>query len=361
MPPQSSTRHLSNQVRTAYLFARSALSLIGAFSGFLLALWLSEQKILSEPINLVYLSFLGLLLGYLISLPLAGRWEKLWNNFIGQVREISPEAILAAGVGTTTALLITVLLNSILEDIPGFTWYWSLLITAILVMASSWFFVVNRRLFARMVSHRDGELESNLMELELKIIDSSAIIDGRITEIIETNFLEGKLLIPNFVLLELQNIADSSDPLRRRRGRRGLEIVNKLVQQSKIPSSVTYDEVENSNTVDEKLLRLCQAHQAGLITTDFNLNRVAALQGISVLNINQLANAMKAVVLPGESLSLYLIKEGREQGQALAYLEDGTMVVVEDSIEHVGKKVEVVVVSHLQTNVGRMIFAKLST
>ncbi len=360
MPPSPSAKHLSG-TRVAYRLAQAILSLAGAILGGWLARWLFEREILSEPINLVYLSILGLLVGYLISLSLAGRWEKVWQNFIKRTREIPPEAILAAGVGIITALLATVLLNSILEDIPGFTWYWSLLITITLVVTSSWFFVVNRRLFARIVSWRGEELEPNLIEHQLKVIDSSAIIDGRITEIIEANFLEGKLLIPNFILLELQNIADSNDPLRRKRGRRGLEIVNKLVQQNKIPSSVIYDEVADANAVDEKLVRFCQAHQADLITTDFNLNRIAALQGISVLNINQLANAMRAVVLPGEILSLYLVKEGREQGQALAYLEDGTMVVVEDSIKYVGKKVDVVVVSHLQTNVGRMIFAKLNT
>ena len=352
-------RHLSNQVRVTYLLARAALSLTGAIFGFLLSRWLFEREILSKPINLIYLSALGLLLGYLISVPLAKYWEKIWHNFVTQIRKVSPETILAAGVGTTVALLVTVLLNSILEDIPGFTWYWSLLITAILVVASSWFFVVNRKLFARIVSQKNDGFDSEI-EFQLKVVDSSAIIDGRITEIIETNFLTGKLLIPNFILLELQNIADSSDPLRRKRGRRGLEIVNKLVQQSKVPSVVIYDEAD-VKTVDEKLVRLCQEHQADLITTDFNLNRVAALQGINVLNINQLAHAMKAVVLPGETLSLQLIKEGREKGQALAYLEDGTMVVVEESTEHIGKKVEVVVISHLQTNVGRMIFAKLST
>ncbi len=352
-------RHLSNQVRVTYLLARTALSLVGAISGFLVSRWLFEREILSKPINLVYLSALGLLLGYLISVPLAKHWEKLWHDFVIQARKVSPETILAAGVGTTLALLITVLLNSILEDIPGFTWYWSLLITAILVIASSWFFVVNRKLFARMVSQRNEEFEPEI-EFQLKVLDSSAIIDGRITEIIETNFLAGKLLIPNFILLELQNIADSSDALRRKRGRRGLEIVNKLVQQNKMPSTVIYDEADAS-TVDEKLIRLCQEHQADLITTDFNLNRVAALQGVDVLNINQLANAMKAVVLPGETLSLQLIKEGREKGQTLAYLEDGTMVVVENSAQHVGETVKVVVISHLQTNVGRMIFAKLST
>lgn len=320
-----------------------------------------NNKILSEPINLVYLSALGLLLGYLLSLTLAKLWEKTWQSFTAQIKQVSPEAILAAWVGIILALIITVLLNSILEDIPGFTWYWSLLITTILVITSSWFFVANRQLFVRIVAQRENLFNATTNELFLKVIDTSAIIDGRITEIIETNFLEGKLLIPNFILLELQNIADSSDTLRRKKGRRGLEILNKLVQQNKVPSVIIYDEVITANTVDEKLLRLCQEHQASLITTDFNLNRVAVLQGINVLNINQLASATKAITLPGEYLSLQLIKAGKEPGQALAYLEDGTMVVVEDSVEHVGETVEVVVVSHLQTSVGRMIFARINT
>ena len=354
--------HPSRSTRTAYFFAQAILSFIGAFTGILIARWLVARGILSEPINLIYLSALGLLIGYLISLPLAGRWEKSWNKFAKDIKSIPPEAILAAGVGTTTALLITVLLNSILENIPGFTWYWSLLITVILVVASSWFFVVNRKLFARIVSvpNKQQEFSLPLTKLQLKVIDSSAIIDGRIAEIIEANFLDGKLLIPNFILLELQNIADSSDSMRRKRGRRGLEIVNKLVQQSKITTSVIYDEVAEANAVDEKLTKLCISHEADLITTDFNLHRVAALQGIHVLNINQLANAVKAVILPGENMSILLVKEGREANQTLGYLEDGTMVVVENSAEYLGQKVEVVVVSHLQTNVGRMIFARLN-
>ena len=191
-----------------------------------------------------------------------------------------------------------------------------------------------------------------------KIMDTSSIIDGRIVDVIDSHFIDGKLLIPRFVLSELQNIADSSDTLRRVKGRRGLDILDKIIQHGNIATQIIEDDPSDIKAVDEKLIRLCQHKGAGLVTTDFNLSRVAALQGIKVLNVNQLANAVRAMFLPGERLSLHISKEGRESGQGLAYLEDGTMVVVEDAGDLIGETVDVVVTSHLQTNMGRMIFAK---
>ncbi len=318
-----------------------------------------SSRYLADPINLVYLTVLGLLLGYLLGGNIARRWARAWKSTIRKVSRIPPEAVLAAGVGTTIALIITVLLNSLLENVPGFTWYWSLLLTALLVTASSWFFVANRQLFNNRTWSPNLALPEKELGSSAKVIDTSAIIDGRILDVIEANFIDAKLLIPKFVLGELQQISDSEDPLKRKRGRRGLEILDKLVQQRSIPTEVISDDFAGIKAVDEKLVKLCQTRQADLITTDYNLNRVAALQNIKVLNVNQLSNAIKAVFLPGERLSLYIVKAGREPGQGLAYLEDGTMIVIEDAAEHVGKTVEVVVSSHLQTNMGRMIFAKL--
>jgi rRNA-processing protein FCF1 len=173
----------------------------------------------------------------------------------------------------------------------------------------------------------------------------------------EANFLEGRLLVPQFVLAELQRVADAEDPLKRRRGRRGLEMLDRLVGESRIPTEVVHDDPE-AGTVDDKLVRVCLARQADLVTTDYNLHRVASLQGVRVLNLHQLANVVKAPYLPGERLSLTVAREGREPGQGLAYLEDGTMVVVEDAAHLVGSTVDAVVTSSLQTQMGRMIFAR---
>lgn len=342
---------------SSYQLARALLSLLGAALGWLLAGWLIALEVLVGAVNLGYLTLLGLLLGYLLSPPLAHRVERLWDKVRRRLGSISPDAVLAAGIGATLALIITVLLNSLLEQVPGFTWYWSLLLTIVLVVASSWFFVVNRRLFASRAVFSNPTPEDRLRP---KIVDTSTIIDGRIVEVIESHFIDGPLLIPALVLGELQHIADSDDPLRRRRGRRGLTLLDRLVQQRQIATEVINDDVPEAQEVDDKLIKLCLKRGADLITTDYNLNRIAALQGIRVLNVNHLANAIKAAFLPGEHLSLYVVKEGREPGQGLSYLEDGTMVVIEDAKNLVGKTVDVVVTSNLQTTMGRMIFAKRS-
>ena len=341
------------------VIVRGGLSVIGALIGLFGGQLLMKADILTGRYNLIYLMLVGLLGGYLASVPAAKRFNKLWDKATRYLKRVPPQAVLAAIIGATTALIITVLLNSLLEAVPGFTWYWSLLITVLLVTAFSWFFVVNRNLFnIRPNLTNTPSVITPEPTLRPKAIDTSAIIDGRIMDVIDANFIDSPILIPKFVLNELQNIADSSDPLRRNRGRRGLEVLDKIVQQKTIETQVITKDFPDVTEVDEKLIHLCKEQHADLITTDYNLSRVAALQGIKVLNVNQLANAVKAMFLPGERLSMHIVKEGREQGQGLAYLEDGTMVVVEDSGDLVGKTVDVIVTSNLQTNMGRMIFAK---
>ena len=341
---------------SSHQLSRVLLSLLGAGLGWLLADWLIAREVLMGAVNLGYLTLLGLLIGYLLSPPLARHAERLWDKVRLRLGSVAPDAVLAAGIGATLALIITVLLNSLLERVPGFTWYWSMLLTIVLVVSSGWFFVVNRRFFTSRAVFSSPPPEGGLRP---KIIDTSAIIDGRIVEVIESHFMDGPLLIPALVLGELQHIADSDDPLRRRRGRRGLTLLDRLVQQRKIKTEVIADNPE-APEVDDKLIKLCLERGADLITTDYNLNRIAALQGIRVLNVNHLANAIKAAFLPGERLSLYVVKAGREPGQGLSYLEDGTMVVIEEAENLVGKTVDVVVTSNLQTTMGRMIFAKRS-
>ncbi len=193
----------------------------------------------------------------------------------------------------------------------------------------------------------------------LNILDTSVIIDGRIADVIESGFLPGTVVIPRFVLKEIQLIADSSNPIKRNRGRRGLEILNKIQNSALARVEIFEQEYPDVPTVDEKLLRLSKDLDASLVTNDYNLNQVAELQGIKILNLNNLANALKAVVLPGEMLTVQMVKEGKEIGQGIGYLDDGTMVVVEDGRAHIGKGLDVLVTSVLQTAAGRMIFGKI--
>ncbi len=191
-----------------------------------------------------------------------------------------------------------------------------------------------------------------------KILDTSVIIDGRIADICKTGFIEGPLIIPEFVLEEVQHIADSSDALKRNRGRRGLDILNKIQKELDIEVIIHDKKFEDVQEVDSKLLKLTQQLKGKIITNDYNLNKVAEVQGIDVLNINDLANAVKPIVLPGEEMIVQVIKDGKESGQGLAYLDDGTMIVVEGGKKYIGETIEVLVTSVLQTSAGRMIFAK---
>ena len=192
------------------------------------------------------------------------------------------------------------------------------------------------------------------------LLDTSVIIDGRIADISLTGFIEGEMLVPRFVLNELQHIADSPDPLRRNRGRRGLEMLHRLQNESVVPVRVTDMDVEEVREVDDKLVLLAKQLHCPIITNDYNLNRVAELQGVRVLNINELANAVKSLFLPGETIAVRVVQEGKEVDQGVAYLDDGTMVVVEDGEPYIGQEVQVVVTKMLQTAAGRMLFARVA-
>lgn len=191
-----------------------------------------------------------------------------------------------------------------------------------------------------------------------KVLDTSVIIDGRIFDICQTGFIEGTLVIPTFVLQELRHIADSSDSLKRNRGRRGLDVLNKIQNELNIDVTIYEKDFPDIAEVDAKLLKLAQVLNGKVITNDYNLNKVAQFQKVPVLNINELANAVKPVVLPGEEMRIQIVKDGKENGQGIAYLDDGTMIVVEGGRKHIGDVVDVLVTSVLQTAAGRMIFAK---
>lgn len=184
------------------------------------------------------------------------------------------------------------------------------------------------------------------------------VIDGRIYDICKVGFMEGPLIVPVFVLNELQLIADSSDDLKRNRGRRGLDIINKMQNDLDVPVQISEEDYDDIQEVDAKLVRMAKETKCKILTNDYNLNKVATVQGAEVLNINELANAVKPVVLPGEEMKVLLVKAGKESGQAVAYLDDGTMIVVENGRKYIGDNITVIVTSILQTAAGRMIFAK---
>jgi uncharacterized protein YacL len=190
------------------------------------------------------------------------------------------------------------------------------------------------------------------------LLDTSVIIDGRIADISQTGFIGGPLIVPNFVLNELQHVADSAETLRRNRGRRGLDLLNRLQKDSLIPVQITDMDVPGMRSVDDKLVVLAKQLHCPVLTNDYNLNKVAELQGVNVLNINELANAVRAIYLPGEELAIRIIQEGKERDQGVGYLEDGTMVVVENGAHHIDQTIDTVVTKVLQTAAGRMIFAR---
>ncbi|MGH9862479.1 MAG: PIN domain-containing protein [Candidatus Acidiferrales bacterium] len=191
-----------------------------------------------------------------------------------------------------------------------------------------------------------------------KVLDTSVIIDGRVADISEAGFLDGILLLPQFMLRELQMVADSADPLKRNRGRRGLDMLQRIQKNSRLQTQILEDDFPHVRDVDMKLIELAKRYEAKIITNDFNLNKLAQLQGIEVLNINELANALKPIVLPGEAMRVFILKEGKEHNQGVAYLDDGTMVVVENARRVIGRTIDVTVTSVLQTTAGKMIFGR---
>ncbi len=287
---------------------------------------------------------------------------KLLDHGERSVEKVPAPDLLSGTLGLVIGLLISILLFPSLEQA---TWAGPLLpisITAVLgVMGFRIGYKKKEELVhifaARARSNHDDKQKGRPYE-EHKILDTSVIIDGRIADICKTGFIEGTLVIPEFVLEELQHIADSSDLLKRNRGRRGLDILNKIQKELEVKVLIYEGDFEEISEVDSKLVRLAKVLQGKVITNDFNLNKVCELQGVSVLNINDLANAVKPVVLPGEEILVQVIKDGKEHGQGVAYLDDGTMIVVEGGRDFIGTTLEVMVTSVLQTSAGRMIFAK---
>lgn len=219
--------------------------------------------------------------------------------------------------------------------------------------------VLGARFGGERVSPGEAPAQPSSSGVTAKLLDTSVIIDGRIADLSETGFLDGTLLVPQFILHELQHIADSSDGLKRARGRRGLDVLNKIQKMPDLDVRIIEDDIPQIREVDAKLVALAKQLHAKVVTNDLNLNKVAALQGVRVLNINELCNALRPVVLPGEALRVFVLKEGKEPGQGVAYLDDGTMIVVDNAKRWIGRNMDVVVTSVLQTTAGRMIFTRL--
>lgn len=300
---------------------------------------------------------LGLVAGpYLAIRPI--RW--LHHQF----NRISAANLLAALAGLFLALVLSALLTIPASQLPDpYNKVLPLSFTFLLSSFSIWIMGMRGKELLQLFGIRlSGPGQPGKVRMGIKgknLVDTSAIIDGRIADISSAGFIQGTLLIPRFVLQELQHIADSADPARRARGRRGLEMLNKLQKESADPVQILDMDVEGAAEVDGKLVQLARELNCSIITTDFGLNRVAELQEVMVLNINKLANAVRPVLLPGEELEVRIVQEGKEYGQGVGFLDDGTMVVVEGGRRYLNSRVGTVVTRVLQTATGRMVFAQL--
>jgi uncharacterized protein YacL len=276
-----------------------------------------------------------------------------------RIRKSQFKIIWSSTVGTLAGVLLGWALGSIYQTIasdnPTTTF---IRIFFLLIMPYIGFLVGTRKFEWLEPPHLLRFFKEKSVGSDYKILDTSAIIDGRIADICDTAFIGGALVIPQFILKELQLIADSPDGVKRQRGRRGLEVLDHLQKSSQVSTMISEVDFPEVKEVDSKLIELAKHMDGKIITNDFNLNKIAQLQGIPVLNINELANALKPVVLPGETLRVFILKEGKEKDQGVAYLDDGTMVVVDNSRKMIGQNIDITVTSVLQTTVGKMIFGR---
>lgn len=329
------------------------------------ALWSNSSFDMLQRSGTYYMNVaVGAVLGVIAASMLSGQVIRYMRKGAEQTAALPLSDLTAGAAGLLAGLLLSVLLYPAVSDLDGV----GRIVPAAMMLAFGYLGLLvglhkKEELaagFAALMEKRKTvpEPEETSGFEEHKILDTSVIIDGRIADICKTGFIEGTLVIPEFVLEELQHIADSSDLLKRNRGRRGLDILNKIQKELDVRVLIYEGDFEEIGEVDSKLVKLAKALRGKVVTNDFNLNKVCELQGVSVLNINDLANAVKPVVLPGEEIIVQVIKDGKEHGQGVAYLDDGTMIVVEGGRDYIGTTMEVLVTSVLQTSAGRMIFAK---
>jgi uncharacterized protein YacL len=356
---------------------RGLFTIIGLLLGYLIgdeiihnSYFLNSGYFSNSPIKTILFLILSTIL-FGIILFLISPWInsliiKVMDYIEKSIQKLPATEILFGTMGAIIGLAVAALFVNLLARIP--------IIGAVLAVVVA---VIMAALGANIAIRRREELISLISSIGIKkaasgkdkkskgdyrgypkVLDTSVIIDGRIFDICQTGFVEGSLVIPTFVLEELRHIADSSDGLKRNRGRRGLDILNKIQKELNIDVQIYEKDFPDIAEVDSKLLKLAQVLNGKVVTNDYNLNKVAEFQGVPVLNINELANAVKPVVLPGEEMRIQIIKDGKESGQGVAYLDDGTMIVVEGGRKYIGETKDVVVTSVLQTAAGRMIFAK---
>ena len=323
-------------------------------------------------IDRVYIApYVGLVLGALILYLLSFWFVDHIVEFIQWFEEVLMKAplmnLLLGSFGLTFGLVIAYFISQPIQDfeVLVISQVGPLFVTALLGYLGFQVGFRRRDEFLFLIQKKDKdqkadnkEEENKKLSVKPKLLDTSVIIDGRIADICQTAFLEGTLVIPMFVLEELQHIADSSDALKRNRGRRGLDVLNRLQKEIDVDVEMYDGDFEEIQEVDSKLVKLAKVMDGIVVTNDFNLNKVCEFQNVPVLNINDLANAVKPVVLPGEELVVQVIKDGKEQNQGVAYLDDGTMIVVEEGRNYIHQTIDVLITSVLQTSAGRMIFAK---
>ncbi len=338
------------------LLGMVALAAGGVYAG----VWWATLGDAPLELTALVFSLVGGLVGLILTPYITTRPARYVRERVNEM----PAAVLVSGmIGLIVGLLVASLLaypfsllpqpfGQVLPFVGAIVFSW--LGISIFVMRQRDIFSLFRgRVSGRLASEGAGQQNEGRSVL----LDTSVIIDGRIADIAKTGFISGTILVPKFVLNELQHIADSSDALKRNRGRRGLDVLNQLQKESTVPVQITDADVPGVREVDDKLVSLGKQLNCAVVTNDYNLNHVAQLQGVSVLNINELANAVKAVFLPGESLTIKIIQEGKEMGQGIGYLDDGTMVVVDDGRRHMNESISVQVTKIFQTTAGRMIFA----
>lgn len=344
-------------------FMRLVGMILLAFAGLRFGFRLSEITGEQPEMWSLVSALLGALFGLILTPYLTTRPAKALRDYLSKV----PAQQLVAGViGLILGLVVAALVSIPLSFLPA---PYRSVLPGIAAVVFGYFgaavFALRRRdvfeLFqGRFAGGRAAAEEEGLTPSRKVLLDTSVIIDGRIADISQAGFITGPMLVPRFVLQELQHIADSPDSLRRNRGRRGIEILNRLQKESRVPVNITDMDTEEVEAVDEKLIQLAKEIGCAILTNDYNLNRIAELQGVVVLNINELANAVKTVFLPGEDMEIRIIQEGRELGQGVGYLDDGTMVVVEGGRRHIDETITATVTKVLQTSAGRMIFARPS-
>jgi uncharacterized protein YacL len=344
--------------------------LAGAGIGFY-SIDLLPQSILAQVTNMEGLGTVTAVFGGLIGTGLGLVVQTSYRRLERQIKELPPDRLLARAVGLVLGLLIANLMLAPLFLLPipsefGFIKPLTAVLGSVLFAVSGMNLAdTHGRSLLRLVSPSTLEstlvAEGTLKPSKTKVLDTSCIIDGRIEGLLETGFLEGQLLVPQFVLQELQQVADASNDQKRGRGRRGLDVLNRIREVYPNRVLINSEDYEDIPTVDAKLVKLAQELNAALLTNDYNLNKVASFQEVQVLNINDLAQAIRPAYLPGDDIDLKILKEGKEPSQGIGYLNDGTMVVVEEGRDYIGEELEVVVTGSLQTSAGRMIFARPKT